>query len=85
MSEKDDNDLRRDFENLKEILEERMKTMKAENETSLAKNETAYERLRADMEKGFRDNSNTTMIGLGIVTAFLSGVIGFVTLFMNGN
>ena len=85
MSEKDDNDLRRDFENLKEILEERMKTMKAENETSLAKNETAYERLRADMEKGFRDNSKTTMIGLGISVAFLSAVIGFLTLFMNGN
>ena len=78
MSERDDNGLRRDFEILKGILDERMKTMKAENET-------AYERLRTDIEKAFNAVTNRMMIGLGISVAFLSAVIGFVTLFMNGN
>ena len=49
--EKNDEDLRRDFEHLKEILEEGMRAMKVENEAALAKNETAYENLRSDIEK----------------------------------
>ena len=78
MSERGDNELRRDFENLKEVLEERMRTMKAENET-------AYERLRTDIEKGFSAVTNRMMIGLGISVAFLSAVISFLALFLNGN
>ena len=55
-----------------------MRTMKAENET-------AYERLRTDIEKAFNAATNRMMIGLGISVAFLSGVIGFLAFFLNGN
>ena len=50
-----------------------------------AENETAYERLRTDIEKAFNASSNRTLIGLGVGFAFLSGVIGFLALFLNGN
>ena len=93
---KDDNDLRRDFEILKEILGERMKAMKAQNEATIAKNETAIERLRTTINEKMEENAesiratsnaNTTkiMIAMGISVAFLSGVIGFLTLFISGN
>ena len=93
---KDDNDMRHGFEILKEILGERMKAMKAQDEATIAKNETAIERLRATinekMEKNAESiratsNANTTklMIAMGISVAFLSGVIGFLTLFISVN
>ena len=50
-----------------------------------AENETAYERLRADIEKAFNAVTNRMMIVMGISVAFLSVVISFVTLFMNGS
>ena len=50
-----------------------------------AENETAYERLRTDIEKGFSAVTNRMMIGLGISVAFLSAVISFLALFLNGN
>ena len=78
---KNDNDLRRDFENLKEIIEERMKAMKAQNEVDFARNETAIERLRATINEKVEENAetigatsdaNTTklMIATGISVAF---------------
>ena len=70
--------------------------MKAQNEADLARNETAIERLRATINEKMEENAesiratsdaNTTklMIAMGISVAFLSGVIGFLTLLMNGN
>ena len=70
--------------------------MKVQNEADLARNETAIERLRATINEKMEENAesiratsdaNTTklMIAMGISVAFLSGVIGFLTLFMNGN
>ena len=87
-----------EIDKLKIIVEEKMKTMKAENEASLSKNETAIERLqaaierlRADMERNansMREKSDSDMmkimVGLGIATAFLGGVIAYVGLFAGG-
>ena len=51
MSERDNDALRREFETLNEILEEKIRTTKAESKAGISKNETAIERLRADMER----------------------------------
>ena len=96
MSEKDDNGLRREFETLQEILEEKMKTMKAENEAAISKNHAAatdalamnsnaIERLRADMERGLSTTANKIMVAMGVGFAFLGGVIAYVGLFAGGS
>ena len=70
--------------------------MKAQNEATIVKNETAIERLRATINEKMEENAesiratsnaNTTkiMIAMGISVAFLSGVIGFLTLFISVN
>ena len=65
--------------------------MRDENKASLARNETAIERLqkaieglRTDMEKNANSIIMKTMVGLGIATAFLGGVIAYVGLFTGG-
>ena len=86
MLERNDNDLRREFEILKEMLEERMRTMKAENETTLAKNETAIERLRATINEKMAENAESMratsnantmkiMVAMGIAVAVIGVLI----------
>ena len=75
-----------------------MEIMKVENEAPISKNETAIERLQAaierlrtDIEKNadsMRKQSDSgvmkIMVGLGIATVFLIGLIAYVGLFAGG-
>ena len=84
----DDNDLQKTNHRIDMLqckMEANMETLKASMEALQAKNEASNERLRTDMEKGLSANANKIMIAMGIGFAFLSGVIGFLALFLNGN
>ena len=64
----DDENIRREFESLKEILGEKVKSMEANNRADLAENKSATDQLRTDIEKSV--NSITLrmigIVGLGV-------------------
>ena len=58
-----DNNMRREFDSLKENVEAKMKTMEANNKAAHAESESAIERLRSDMAQ-LRSGIFIQMVGV---------------------
>ena len=68
----DDENMRGEFESLKEILGEKVKAMEANNKAAHAENETAIERLRTDIEKSINTVTIRVMGAIGLLGVFIA-------------
>ena len=59
-----------------------MKVSQAQREQAKAENDSAFDRLRADMERGVNAITVRLMVGLTVSVAFLSLVVAFTGVFL---
>ena len=74
--------LEHQLESLGAEVEADMKVSQAQREQAKAENDSAFDRLRADMERGVNAITVRLMVGLTISVAFLSLVVAFTGVFL---